>query len=54
MSERLHELLQACGSDILREAFARVAQRPGISVAAVVREVNGHAPLFARSPEDSA
>ena len=52
--ERLHELLHACGGDILREAFARVAQRPGISVAAVVREVNGHAPLFARSPEDSA
>ena len=50
--ERLHELLQACGSAVLREAFRRVAQRPRISLAAVVREVNGRAPLFAGSTEE--
>ena len=48
--ERLHELLQACGSDILREAFRQVARRREISVAAVVHEVNGQAPLFANLP----
>lgn len=52
--ERLHELLQACGSDVLREAFRRVARLPEISLAAVVREVNGHAPLFACSREESS
>ena len=52
--ERLHELLQACGSELLREAFARVAQEPRISVPAVLREVHGQAPLFAIAPEDNA
>ncbi len=47
--EHLHELLQACGGDVLREAFRRVTRLPEISVAAVVREVHGQAPLFACS-----
>ena len=51
--ERLHELLLACGSDALRQAFRRVAQLPEVSLAAVVREVNGHAPLFACSREET-
>ena len=52
--ERLHELLQACGSEVLRDAFRRVAWQPEISVAAIVREVNGRAPLFARAPEQAS
>ncbi len=52
--ERLHELLQSCGSDVLRQAFRRVARLPEISVVAVVREVNGQAPLFAGSQEEIA
>ena len=49
--ERLHELLQACGSEALRQAFHSVARQPEISLAAIVREVNGHAPLFAPARE---
>ena len=52
--ERLHELLQACGSAALRQAFRRVARRREASVAAVVREVNAHAPLFAGLEEAGA
>lgn len=49
--ERLHELLQSCGSDALREAFREGARGPDVSVAAIVRAVHGRAPLFAPLPE---
>ena len=49
---RLHELLQACGSAVLRDAFRRVAQQSEISVAALVREV--HEFLLALAREDVA